>query len=56
MDRVEGYLFYSAHLAEHWNALDEFEGEEYARVAVDVTTKAGEKVTSFIYALVTEAR
>lgn len=56
MDRVEGYLFYSAHLAEHWNALDEFEGEEYARVAVDVTTKAGEKVTSFIYALVPEAR
>lgn len=55
-NRVEGYLFYSAHRVEHWNALDEFEGEAYARVAVDVTTKAGEKVTSFIYAVVPEAR
>ncbi|MGG2140576.1 gamma-glutamylcyclotransferase family protein [Symbiopectobacterium sp. RP] len=47
-NRVEGYLFYSARLAEHWDALDEFEGEEYARVPVDVTTKEGEIVTSFM--------
>ncbi len=55
-NRVEGYLFYSTRLAEHWDALDEFEGEEYARVPVDVTTKEGEIVTSFIYMVVPEVR
>lgn len=52
---VEGYVFYSEHLSEHWDALDEFEGEEYARVPVDVTTENGEIVTAFIYSVVPEA-
>ncbi len=55
-NQVDGYLFYSEHLPEHWGALDEFEGEEYARVPVAVTTKDGEVVSSFIYMVVPEAR
>ncbi|MFT8209949.1 MAG: gamma-glutamylcyclotransferase [Symbiopectobacterium sp.] len=54
-NRVDGYLFCSERLSEHWDALDEFEGEEYARVPVEVTTKDGEIVISFIYMVVPEA-
>lgn len=48
---IEGYVFVSEHLAEHWAALDEFEGEEYERVAVDVRLESGEIMHSEIYAL-----
>ena len=48
--RVEGYLFLSDKLEQHWPMLDEFE-EGYDRVAVDVTTVEGEKFAAWIYQL-----
>ena len=30
-DTVHGYLFYSDNLINHWDFLDEFEGEEFER-------------------------
>ncbi|AMG98868.1 gamma-glutamylcyclotransferase [Serratia liquefaciens] len=49
--RVQGFLFRSDNLAAHWQTLDEFEGEGYERVAVNVTTASGDVVDSFIYML-----
>nr|WP_218950821.1 MULTISPECIES: gamma-glutamylcyclotransferase family protein [unclassified Acinetobacter] len=48
---IEGYVFISENLAAHWAALDEFEGAEYQRVAVDVQLEGGEWMQSEIYAL-----
>jgi gamma-glutamylcyclotransferase (GGCT)/AIG2-like uncharacterized protein YtfP len=48
--RVDGYLFLSADLSAHWPMLDAFE-EGYDRVAVDVTTEDGQRVTAWIYQL-----
>lgn len=50
-NRVDGFLFHSDNLADHWNTLDEFEGEGYERVPVEVTTASGDIVDSFIYML-----
>jgi len=50
-NRVQGFLFTSANLPVHWHILDEFEGAEYQRVPVDVTTASGQMVTSCIYRL-----
>jgi AIG2-like family. len=47
---IEGYVFISENLAAHWAALDEFEGAEYQRVAVDVQLEGGEWMQSEIYA------
>ncbi len=48
---IEGYVFISENLVAHWAALDEFEGAEYQRVAVDVQLEGGEWMQSEIYAL-----
>ncbi len=40
----------SAELPEHWARLDEFEGADYRREAVQVVTSKGE-VSAFIYAI-----
>jgi gamma-glutamylcyclotransferase (GGCT)/AIG2-like uncharacterized protein YtfP len=48
---VEGLLFSSEKLAEHWARLDEFEGEGYARVLTTVTRKDGTTVGAYIYKL-----
>lgn len=55
-NRVDGFIFFSEHLVDYWDALDEFEGEEYARVPVDVTTRDGRIVSSYIYMVKPEAR
>ncbi|ALB66245.1 gamma-glutamylcyclotransferase family protein [Cronobacter dublinensis] len=54
-NRVEGFVFASEHLADHWAALDEFEGEGYERVPVNVMTKNGECVSASVYQLKNEA-
>ncbi|HEH9529599.1 TPA: gamma-glutamylcyclotransferase [Pseudomonas aeruginosa] len=41
----------SDRLAEHWPALDEFEGSEYRRVATRVTLADGAQVDAYVYAL-----
>ncbi|SAV16513.1 gamma-glutamylcyclotransferase family protein [Klebsiella pneumoniae] len=50
-NRVNGFLFMSENLHSQWHILDDFEGEEYQRVPVDVTTEKGEIVKSCIYML-----
>lgn len=50
-NRVQGFLFTSANLHKHWHILDEFEGSEYERVPVEVTTPSGQTVKSHIYML-----
>lgn len=50
-NRVQGFLFTSENLPDHWYLLDEFEGSEYERVPVEVTTSTGQTVQSCIYML-----
>ena len=50
-DAVEGLLFSSDSLAEHWARLDEFEGEGYERVLTTVQRKDGAVVDAYVYAL-----
>lgn len=48
---VEGLLFSSQSLTEHWERLDEFEGAGYQRVLTTVTRKDGTTVGAYIYKL-----
>lgn len=48
---VNGYLFTSTELADHWERLDDFEGPGYVRVATRVRTAAGAMRSAFVYAL-----
>ncbi|CAI3136134.1 hypothetical protein MWMV7_MWMV7_01824 [Acinetobacter calcoaceticus] len=44
-------FFNSEYLDSNWKLLDDFEGEEYERVPVQVTLNSGERFDSFIYVL-----
>ena len=48
---VEGLLFSSETLAEHWARLDEFEGEGYVRVLTTAKRRDGTTVDAYIYKL-----
>lgn len=48
---VEGLVFSSPDLGEHWARLDEFEGPEYERVTVRADLEDGSAVTAQVYAL-----
>ncbi len=48
---VEGFLFTSEYLSEHWADLDTFEGDAYERVLTKVKLKDGSKVDAYIYTL-----
>jgi len=50
-DTIHGYLFYSSNLINHWDYLDEFEGEEFLRTAVTVERYDEMDVDTFIYRL-----
>ncbi|HCQ7769775.1 gamma-glutamylcyclotransferase family protein [Enterobacter kobei] len=50
-NRVQGFIFTSVNLPNHWDVLDEFEGAEYERVPVDVTTSSGQTIKSCVYML-----
>jgi gamma-glutamylcyclotransferase (GGCT)/AIG2-like uncharacterized protein YtfP len=49
---VQGYVFISEHLEDHWEYLDEFEGVEYHRQAVTVYLEDGKVMQSQVYALI----
>ena len=49
--RINGFVFSSEHLDDHWQALDEFEGEEYERVTTVVDLGDGTTVSASIYRL-----
>ncbi len=48
---VEGFLFSSDQLVDHWKRLDEFEGEGYERVLTTAKRKDNTEVEAFLYAL-----
>jgi gamma-glutamylcyclotransferase (GGCT)/AIG2-like uncharacterized protein YtfP len=50
-DQVPGFLFSSEALADHWDRLDEFEGDGYERVSVRATLADGSIVDADVYAL-----
>ena len=50
-DEIEGFVFSSEHLSEHWSMLDEYEGVGYRRILVRVTIESGEKIEACVYAL-----
>lgn len=50
-DEVEGFVFSSKYLTEHWPRLDKFEGEGYERVLVTVKVGGVFGVEAYVYAL-----
>ncbi len=48
-DVVDGFLFTSDALGEHWVRLDGFEGEGYERVLTEVRLSGGTNANAFIY-------
>jgi gamma-glutamylcyclotransferase (GGCT)/AIG2-like uncharacterized protein YtfP len=48
---VEGFVFSSDRLDEHWARLDAFEGEGYERVVTTVKRRDGTVVDAYIYRL-----
>ena len=50
-DTVHGFLFYSDNLINHWDYLDEFEGEEFTRTPVSVERHDELDVDTFVYTL-----
>ncbi len=50
-NQVQGFIFNSEYVDSNWKLLDDFEGEEYERVPLQVTLNSGERVDSFIYVL-----
>ena len=51
-DEVQGFLFSSKKLSDHWGKLDEFEGKSYKRVLTTVKLKGNSTVDAYIYTLV----
>jgi gamma-glutamylcyclotransferase (GGCT)/AIG2-like uncharacterized protein YtfP len=50
-DKVEGFLFSSDTISEHWSYLDDFEGEAYERVLTKVELQNKTEVDAYIYTL-----
>ena len=50
-DTVHGYLFYSRNLDDHWEFLDEFEGEEFVRNEVTVERYDEMEIDNYFYSL-----
>ena len=50
-DEIQGFLFSSAKLADHWEELDRFEGEDYQRVLVTVHRNEASSAQAYIYVL-----
>lgn len=48
---VHGFLFTSEQLGEHWERLDDFEGEGYQRIVATVRLRDGTAVDAHVYAL-----
>lgn len=48
---VPGLLFTSSELSQHWDRLDEFEGEGYQRVLTRVHREDGTELEAYVYAL-----
>ncbi|MBD1997745.1 gamma-glutamylcyclotransferase [Leptolyngbya sp. FACHB-541] len=53
-DGIEGFLFSSERLTEHWTRLDQFEGQGYERVLTTAKLKDRTTVDTYIYKLGTK--
>ena len=51
-DEIQGSLFSSEKLSEHWAKLDAFEGESYERVLTKVKLTGNRTVDAYIYTLI----
>jgi gamma-glutamylcyclotransferase (GGCT)/AIG2-like uncharacterized protein YtfP len=51
-DEIQGSLFSSEKLSEHWAKLDAFEGESYERVLTVVKLRGNRTVDAYIYTLI----
>ena len=50
-EEVKGFLFISKNLSNHWEMLDNFEGEGYERAITQATLEDGSIVDTYIYVL-----
>ncbi len=50
-EKIQGYLFSSDNLTQHWSELDDFEGNAYERLLINMTLKNGTTVKAYIYAI-----
>ncbi len=50
-NEIQGFLFISEKLSDHWARLDEFEGKSYERVLTVVKLKDNRTVNAYIYEL-----
>lgn len=48
-DKIEGYVFTSENLSNHWDDIDRFEGNDYRRVKTNVELEDGQIVEAYIY-------
>jgi hypothetical protein len=51
---VDGFLFISENLPNHWDKLDRYEGDDYQRVVTNVTLENGSIVEACMYEWKTE--
>ena len=51
-DEVQGFLFSSEKLSDHWAKLDAFEGKSYERVLTVVKLMGNRTVDAYIYTLI----
>ena len=50
-ETIKGFVFSSEALAEHWERLDEFEGDAYRRTLADVRLGNGQTMEAYVYSL-----
>lgn len=50
-EKINGFVFTSDNFSNHWQRLDEFEGEEYCRVLSEVRLKSGALTSAYVYTL-----
>ena len=48
---INGFVFSSDKLAEHWKSLDEFEGKDYERILTMAKLSDGSSAETFVYVL-----
>lgn len=55
-DLVQGFIFSTENLAQHWQMLDDFEGFQYERVRVNVKLESGDTLECWTYQMNPDAK
>lgn len=50
-DEIEGYLFVSGNLSNHWDRIDAYEGIHYERVVTRAILADGRETDAYVYEL-----